>query len=257
MIQVSPEAATAAKLIDSRGFAASRESLPAKGGLKPAAPLRRLIAWLMTAILVCATTASAAAATSPERRNVAILVWAGAELLDFTGPAEVFWSAGRARLFRVYTVGLDDKPVRTQGGVIVLPEFTLANAPRPEVLVIPGGNMRPVEGNRAVLDWVRERAATAGIVLSVCTGAFTLAEAGLLDGLKATTHHFGWDSLERTYPKIRVIRTERFVDNGKFITAGGVSAGIDAALHVVERLAGRDVAEWTAREWMEYRGFPR
>jgi transcriptional regulator GlxA family with amidase domain len=200
--------------------------------------------------------AAALAAETRERRNVAILVWPGVELLDFTGPAEVFWAADHARRFKVYTVGLDEKPVRTQGAVIVQPEFTLENAPVPAVIVIPGGNMRAVENNAAVRAWLREKSHRTEVILSVCTGAFVLAEAGLLDGLKATTHHFGYDELARRFPKITVVRTERFVDNGKLITAGGVSAGIDGALHVVTKLVGKEAAEWTAREWMEYRGWP-
>jgi len=214
--------------------------------VKPTEAMRRFLA------LVGLVVSVAIAPAAEPKRNVAILVWPGAELLDFAGPAEVFSAAGRHGLFRVYTVGLTVAPVRAQGGVTVQPEFTLENCPAPDVLVIPGGDMRPVEGNARVLAWVREKSAHAGTVMSVCTGAFVLAEAGLLDGLKATTHHFGHDELRR-YPKITVVTGDRYVDNGRIVTAGGVSAGIDAALHVVEKLHGQDVAEWTAREWMEYR----
>jgi transcriptional regulator GlxA family with amidase domain len=205
------------------------------------------------ALLACLLGSTAFGAT-PERRNVAVLVWPGAELLDFAGPCEVFNAAGQHRLFNVYLVGLERQPVRTQGGVTVQPEFTLTDCPRPDITVIPGGDMRPVEGNLAVLAWVRKNSAENQLMMSVCTGAFVLAEAGLLDGLSATTHHFGYDALALNYPRVTVVRTARYVDNGRIITAGGVSAGIDAALHVVEKLAGRDAAEWTAREWMEYRG---
>ena len=196
--------------------------------------------------------ALAVAGLAQERRNVAVLVWSGAELLDFAGPCEVFSSAGRHRQFKVYLVGLTTAPVATPGGVTVQPEYTLANCPKPAVIVIPGGNLDPVTGNRAALDWVRKNSADAEVVLSVCTGAFVLAEAGLLDELAATTHHFGHEALASMYPRVRVLTTGRYVDNGKFITAGGVSAGIDAALHVVEKLTGRETARWTAREWMEY-----
>ena len=205
------------------------------------------IAFILTGCLALLGAGMAA-----ERRTVAILVWPGAELLDFSGPAEVFNSAGHHQLFKVCLVGLDRAPVPTQGGVTVLPEYTLADCPRPDIIVIPGGDMRPVTGNRAVLDWLRKNAGTAQITLSVCTGAFVLAEAGLLDGLEATTHHFGFDDLAGQYPRIKVVRDRRFVDNGRIITAGGVSAGIDAALHVVEKLSGPENAGWTAREWMEY-----
>jgi transcriptional regulator GlxA family with amidase domain len=190
------------------------------------------------------------------RRNVAVLVWPGAEVLDFTGPCEVFAAAGHHRLFQVYLVGLDRSPVRTQGGVTVLPEFTLEDCPPPDITVIPGGNMQPVTGQKDVLAWVRKNSSEHQIVLSVCTGAFVLAEAGLLDGRVATTHHFGHDELARDYPGVTVDRKARYVDSGRIVTAAGVSAGIDAALHLVERLAGREEADWTAKEWMEYRSGP-
>lgn len=212
-------------------------------------------AWVATAVFLGALAAPCGAQSAP--RNVAILVWPGAELLDFTGPAEVFAADGRHRLFKVYTVGFAKEPLRTQGSVLVLPEFTLADCPKPDVIVVPGGNMNPVTGNREVLGWLKRHSPGADVVLSVCTGSFLLAEAGLLDGLEATTHHFGWEALARQFPGVRVVRTERFVDNGKVVTAGGVSAGIDGALHVVEKLHGREAAEWTAREWMEYRGYPK
>lgn len=205
-------------------------------------------------VLLLAFAAAADAVRGAEPRNVAVLVWPGAELLDFAGPCEVFNAAGRHRLFRVYTVGLDRRPVATQGGVTVQPEFVLGDCPAPDIVVIPGGDMRPVEGNAAVLDWVREKSARAEGTLSVCTGAFVLAEAGLLEGKSATTHHFGHEALAAAYPRVNLVRSARFVDTGRIITAGGVSAGIDAALHVVARLAGRAEAEWTAREWMEYDG---
>ncbi len=215
---------------------------------KPSAAL------LIALVLAIALLTPGSAAAAP--RNVAILVWPGAELLDFTGPAEVFASAGRHRLFKVHTVGFSKEPLRTQGSVLVVPEFTLADCPKPAVIVVPGGNMNSVTGNREVLDWLKRHSPGAEVALSVCTGSFLPAEAGLLDGLDATTPPFGWEALARQFPRVRVVRTERFVDNGKVVTAGGVSAGIDGALHVVEKLHGREAAEWTAREWMEYRGYP-
>jgi transcriptional regulator GlxA family with amidase domain len=206
---------------------------------------------LMLALLAGAVTAAA-----QDRRDVAILIWPGAELLDFAGPAEVFSAAGRHRLFRVFTVAETKDVVRCQGGVNVQPAYTLDDCPKPALIVVPGGNMNPVMRNPRVRDWLRRHAPEAEVVLSVCTGSFLLAELGLLDGAAATTHHFGFDAFEREYPRVRLQRTERFVDNGRIVTAGGVSAGIDGALHVVAKLHGAEVARWTAREWMEYRGGP-
>jgi transcriptional regulator GlxA family with amidase domain len=101
------------------------------------------------------------------------------------------------------------------------------------------------------LAWIRSAAETADIVMSVCTGAFVLAATGLLDGRKATTHHQFFDSFAKKFPKVDLVRGRRFVDNGKFITAGGLTSGIDAALHVVSRYYGTKFAEEVA-EYMEY-----
>jgi transcriptional regulator GlxA family with amidase domain len=207
-------------------------------------------------ILLLLLLVGGVSAQGQDRRNVAILVWPGAELLDFAGPAEVFSAAGRHRLYRVYTVAETKDVVRCQGGVDIQPAYTLEDSPKPDIIVVPGGNMNPVMRNPHVHDWLRRHAPAAEVVLSVCTGSFLLAELGLLDGAAATTHHFGFDRFERDYPRVRLQRTQRFVDNGKIVTAGGVSAGIDGALHVVARLHGPEVARWTAREWMEYHGGP-
>jgi transcriptional regulator GlxA family with amidase domain len=200
--------------------------------------------------------AGPARAAPATRRNVAILIWERAELLDFTGPAEVFYAADHGRAFRVYTVARTLEPVRTQGSVLVKPEFTLEDCPKPDVLVVPGGSMTAVQRDPAVLAWVKQVATEAEVVLSVCTGAFLLAEVGLLDGSKATTHHASIAALKKAAPSATVVENRRFVDNGRIVTAGGVSAGIDGALHVVDRLVGREAARWTAEHWMEYRWKP-
>ena len=184
-------------------------------------------------------------------RNVAILVFEGVELLDFTGPAEVFIVAERGKAFRVYTVAESTKPIRTIGGITVVPEFSVNNAPQPDILVVPGGNTRNVRKSGVL--WLQNSAKGADIVMSVCMGAFLLADAGLLDGAKATTHHWGIDSLKRAAPKCEVVKGCRLVDNGKIITTAGVTAGIDGALHIVERIHGETVARWVAEQWMEYR----
>jgi transcriptional regulator GlxA family with amidase domain len=121
------------------------------------------------------------------------------------------------------------------------------------VLVIPGGaGTRPLLQMPALHEWLRTRARHCEIILSVCTGALVLARAGLLDGLRATTHHQCLDELRAISSAVEVVESERFVDNGKIVTAAGISAGIDASLHVIERLTGRNVADATAA-YMEYR----
>lgn len=183
--------------------------------------------------------------------TVAVLLFEGVELLDFAGPAEVFGVAGEGRSFRVVTVAETTEPLRAMGGVIVKAEFTIKDAPKADILVVPGGNMRNVgEAGRA---WIRSAAKDAQIVMSVCMGAFLLADAGLLDGVEATTHTWGIANLRKVAPKCKVVTGKRFVDSGKIITTAGVTAGIDGALHVVERIYGKEAAKWTAEEWMEYR----
>jgi len=142
----------------------------------------------------------------PERKtrvNVAILLFEGVELLDFAGPAAVFGVAAEGKSFRVFTVAESRELVRARGGVTVKPDYAVKDAPKAEVLVVPGGNMRNLgEAGRA---WLKKAAADAEIVMSVCMGAFLLAEAGLLDDLEATTHRWGIDNLKKAAPKCKVV----------------------------------------------------
>jgi transcriptional regulator GlxA family with amidase domain len=115
--------------------------------------------------------------------------------------------------------------------------------------------MGTVAKDKRVLDWINQSSPQAEAVVSVCTGAFVLANAGLLDGKEATTHWSAVARLRQQFPKITVRENRRFVDNGKVVTAAGVSAGIDASLHMVERLLGKETARETAR-YMEYNWQP-
>lgn len=185
------------------------------------------------------------------RRNVAIFIHEGVELLDFAGPAEVFAAADQGRAFDVYTVAADPTEIVSQGFLTVKPEYTLDNCPKPDLIVLPGGNTGiPLRDDR-VLAWIRSHASDTEVIMSVCTGAFLLAKAGLLDGQEATTHWGSIDSLKQAAPKTKVHSDRRVVDNGRIVTCAGVSAGIDGALHVVRRLLGDDPARQTAR-YMEY-----
>lgn len=222
---------------------------------KLAAPLFALV--LGASSLVPAQSQSHGGTTPSEkaRRNVAIVLFDGVELLDFAGPGEVFSAAGGRGAFDVFTVGGSAGTVRSQGFVTIRPEYTIADSPRPDILVLPGGGVGSVIDDAALMAWIKKTSREAELVLSVCNGALVLAKAGLLDGLEATTHHGSIASLRGLAPKTRVQENRRFVDNGKIVTAGGVSAGIDAALHVVERLLGPESARTTAR-YMEYRWDP-
>lgn len=193
--------------------------------------------------------------TVTKTRQVALLLFNDVEVLDFCGPFEVFSVTGQQespRPFRVYTVAERLATVTARNGLKVVPDFTLADAPPADVLIVPGGQgTRREMHNAALLAWIAERAAAAELILSVCTGALLLAKANLLDGLRATTHHGAIDLLRTTAPRTQVDANERVVDNGHIITSAGIAAGIDMSLYVVARLLGQAQAEQTARH-MEY-----
>jgi transcriptional regulator GlxA family with amidase domain len=178
-------------------------------------------------------------------RDVLIIVFEGVQSLDVTGPLEVFTGAG-SEAYRVTTASPGGAPVRTSSGLTLLPDSDLLAAPAPDTVIVPGG-----EGTRstdpAVVDWLRRHAAQMRRVASVCSGAFLLAEAGLLAGRRATTHWRVCDSLARRYPDVEVDRQPIFVRDGPIATSAGVTAGIDLALALVEEDLGREVALAIAR----------
>ena len=174
--------------------------------------------------------------------RVAVLLFDGAEIIDFAGPWEVFGQAG----FNVSTVAENSKPITAVFGQKVTPDYTFANCPAADVLLLPGGSQGKAADNPAVVKWVQQSAQNSKYVMSVCTGAFILAKAGLLDGLTATTHAGAIDRLAHVAPKTRVVSDQRYVDNGKIITTAGLSSGIDGALHLVSKLKGKGFAQATA-----------
>lgn len=189
------------------------------------------------------------------RWNVGVLIFDGAELLDFAGPVEAFSAVERdgENPFNTVTVAESLESIATPNGLRCLPDHTLADAPKLDVLVVPGGmGTRREIDNENLIAWIRQTAGEAEVVTSVCTGSFLLAKAGLLDGLRVTTHWGSIERLRKSFPAIgEVVENTRFVDEGRIVTAAGVSAGIDMALHVIERLAGREAAASSAR-LMEY-----
>jgi len=191
----------------------------------------------------------------PMRRTVAILLFDEVEVLDFAGPFEVFAVTDElsgGRLFNVCTVAETPGTVRARNGLKLVPGFTLESAPAPQVLVIPGGaGTRALLRKPSVLEWVRRCAARAEHTVSVCTGSLVLAKAGLLDGLRATTHHENFAELAQLLPAGTVDESARFTDNGRILTSAGIAAGIDVSLHLVAKLHGEGVAAQTAR-YMEY-----
>ena len=184
--------------------------------------------------------------------NVAIFLYDGVEILDFSGPGEVFAASHfDGGGFRVYTVAATKAPLVSQGFVHIQPQYSINDCPKPDIIVLPGGNTGPSVDNEAVIAWVQREAPDLTAALSVCTGAFILERAGLLRGKKATTFHNAIASLREKATETEVLENTRWVDNGKIITTAGVSAGIDGALHLVGRLCGMEVAQATAH-YMEY-----
>ncbi len=184
---------------------------------------------------------------------VAFLLSEGAVVIDFAGPWEVFERVRKPKYtydaFKLYTVAENSNPIRTSGGMKIVPDYTIENAPPPKVIVIPAQSPASEMTKR----WIREASKHTDVTMSVCTGAFVLASTGLLSGKSATTHHGAYADLASQYPDIDVQRGARFVEAGNVATAGGLTSGIDLALRVVQRYFGEDVARQTAY-MLEYQG---
>lgn len=193
--------------------------------------------------------------------NVAVILSKDTVLIDFAGPWEVFqdtmftskgepWRGGDDMVmpFNLYTVSDSLKPV-SANGLLIVPNYTFESAPKPQVIVIPAQMGR----SDAQKKWLLENAKTADVTMSVCTGASMLAAYGLLNHQTATTHHMALQEMQAKYPNVQFVNGTRFVENDKVSTAGGLSSGIDLALHVVERYYGREIAQATA-DYMEYKG---
>lgn len=178
-------------------------------------------------------------------KTIAFYLQDGVEVLDFAGPMEVFSYAG----FNVFTVSEFKKPIKSQGILTIIPDYSVENAPKADIIAFFGGNSTPTVKNKTVIDWVKSQ--HVDYHFSVCTGAFILAEAEILNGHTATTFHSALSDFEKNYPKVNVRKDVRYVDNGKVITTAGVSAGIDGALHLVAKLRGINAAKRTAY-YMEY-----
>ncbi len=185
-----------------------------------------------------------------------ILLFDNVEVLDFAGPFEVFSLAETAdgqKAFDVKTVSETGGMITAVGGLKVQPGFSFETAPDFEVLIVPGGYGARVEqvNNPAVLDWLKVQAGKTKLIASVCTGAFLLAKTGLLEGRAATTHWAHTDELKQSCPELEVRPHVKFVDQGRIISSGGISAGINMSFYIVKKLVGRAEALATARQ-MEY-----
>jgi len=177
---------------------------------------------------------------------VAVAISEGVTVIDFAGPWEVFQDVDAGGGFELFTVAESKGLVTGSAGLKLSPDHTFETAPQARVIVVPAQR-----GSKALHAWLRKASEKTDVTMSVCTGAFQLARAGLLSGKKATTHHDFTSDLARQFPDVQVLTGLRFVENGGICTAGGLTSGIDLALRVVERYFGRPAAERTA-VYMEY-----
>jgi len=192
--------------------------------------------------------------------NIGIYLFDNVEVLDFAGPFEVFSTAARLRsrqqpdagaLFDVFTIAETTRLIRARGGLRVGPQYSFTDHPPVNVLIIPGGIVSDELERETVIKWIARCAGSASITASVCTGAFLLGRAGLLNGKQATTHWEDIPDLRAMFPGIEVKAGTRWVDTGQIVSSAGISAGIDMSLHLVERLESKELAVSTARQ-MEF-----
>lgn len=187
--------------------------------------------------------------------NVGILIYPHAEVLDFSGPFEVFSTASRlakqTEPFNVFLVGQTRQSVEARGGFVVTPNYSLSDHPKLDILIVAGGDHSLEMKNEILLKWVNAQAKTAQLVASVCTGAFLLASAGVLSTQSVTTHWEDANELKAIYPQLNVLVDQRWVQTDNVLTSAGISAGMDMSLHIVEHCVSLKLAIDTARQ-MDY-----
>jgi transcriptional regulator GlxA family with amidase domain len=185
-------------------------------------------------------------------KTVGALLFEGFELLDVFGPLEAWGMLAAGGEWKIVTTAENAGAIRSAQGPQAVADYALSECPKLDVILVPGGlGTRKQVLNCALLEWLKRRSDEAEIVTSVCTGAALLARAGLLDGRTATSNKksFGW--VVEQGPAVRWVRQARWVEDGRFVTSSGVSAGIDMTLSVIARVAGADAAERIAVR-MEY-----
>lgn len=200
---------------------------------------------------------------SPQKNatiKVAVVISDGATVIDFAGPWEVFQdtmladSKGNMIMpFDLYTVAPTKSPIHSTGnghpGLMITPDYSFADAPTPDIVVIGAQS-----GGAGLTEWLKKVHADHKVIMSVCTGAFKVAKAGLFDGKQATTHHWYFENFAKDFPDVKLVKQVRYVEADPItFSAGGLSSGIDLALHVVKDYFGEKVAQETA-DYMEYQG---
>jgi len=188
-----------------------------------------------------------------QKLNVGVLIYDGVYVLDFTGPIEVFTDTyldGDTTAFNVFTVAEKSDVIKAHSGLQVIPDYTFENSPKIDVFVIPGGNPRLLNGKDELKEKIIQRIDQSKYTMSVCTGAFILAQTSKLDNLEATTWHGALENLKKLYPTVSVVK-KRWTDNGRILTTSGVSAGIDGSLYLVSKIFSKEIADKTAI-YMDY-----
>jgi transcriptional regulator GlxA family with amidase domain len=205
------------------------------------------------ALFSASTAARAAGHPAPaplpkrERVKVAFMIGDHANVIDTAGPWEVFQDVASEKVgCELYTVAPTSELLQMTGGLQVKPNYSIDDAPQPHVIVVPAH-----KSTARSREWLAAASAGTDVTMSVCTGAFQLARAGLLKGIPATTHHQFFESFSKEFPDVELRRGLRFVDSGRIATAGGLTSGVDLALHIVARYWGVEVARATA-SYMEY-----
>ncbi|ALR95495.1 DJ-1/PfpI family protein [Vibrio alginolyticus] len=185
--------------------------------------------------------------------NIGIYIYEQAEVLDFSGPFEVFSTAKRlgAGSLNVFLVSESAEPVLARGGFKVLPDYSLKEHPPIDLLVVVGGVHTNEMHKQNIMNWLASVVPLTSEVASVCTGAFLLAQAGVIHNLTVTTHWEDIPDLANQFPDLNVVGNKRWVTSGKFTTSGGISAGIDMSLHIVSKHYGKQFADIVARQ-MQY-----
>lgn len=179
--------------------------------------------------------------------NVAVLVYNGVEPIDMNGPIDVFLKANayNNNRYQVYTVAATMDTIGGESKIVTMtPQYDISNCPDPDLIVIPG--IINEEVDTALISWIKEMGDKGKTVMSVCIGLYILAQTGLLSGKHATTHYLAINSVHTQYPDIKLVKNVRFVEDGNIVSTGGITSGIDGALHMVEKYDGAVVAQQTA-----------
>ena len=189
------------------------------------------------------------------QRKVGIIVFDNAEVLDVMGPYEVFSVAGRISEPSEFQVVLisdsEEKSVTLRHGLRILTDINIYEDQEFDLIIVSGGITTNAEQNKKLLEFLVKSKARGTIIASICTGAFILAEAGLLGKNKVTTHWEDQKELQNRFPDLTVIANQRWVESEGIFTSGGISAGMDLSLHLVQVLSDRALALRTAKQ-MEY-----